>query len=189
MFLSYLDFFLQWCLRRREQLAPRHRLSWHLWPQVYRLQPGSTAETQQTLLIGIPIATDALGIWGRGQLIREMGSLSHGETNLHGKNRQQTHCPNRAQTSHLLHPSQSPRHHYAASRYKINQNRWLNCQISHQRELWQYNKKPLNWQRKNKIECCRYRDINSSKTSSLFLCANPSKHVDNSRTAIPTHHL
>lgn len=53
------DFLLQWCLWRREQHPPRHGLSWHLWPQIYQLQPSSAAKTQ-TLLMGIWIATNSL---------------------------------------------------------------------------------------------------------------------------------
>lgn len=78
------------------------------------------------------------------------------EANLHSKNSKQIQHPNRAQTPHLFNTRHSPVHNPAASRCKINQNRWLNCQINQQRELWQYNKTTLNWQSKNKIKCCRY---------------------------------
>lgn len=73
------------------------------------------------------------------------------EANLHSKNRQQMHHPNRIQTPHLFHPRQPPIHKPATSRCKISQNRWLNCQINQQRELWQYNKTTLNYNAKIKL--------------------------------------
>lgn len=82
-------------------------------------QLASLAAAQtQTLLMGIPIATDThCSCKAEDNLSRErVNSATEGQTCT--ARTSSKHHPNRTQTPHLLYPRQSPRHSYATSMHK-----------------------------------------------------------------------